>query len=103
MIVAPIDARDHTRLGVLQIVNKKGDGPFQKEDEEMSRSLASSAGIALEYVVLNAQLAQERLRVVKVTEETRHRLPRHLHHGHAQPPANPPTRIELAPKRPRID
>ena len=72
MLVAPIDARDRTRLGVLQIVNKKGDGPFAKADEDVTRSLASSAGIALEYVLLNAQLAQERLRVVKVTEETQY-------------------------------
>jgi signal transduction histidine kinase len=103
MIVAPIDARDHTRLGVLQIVNKKGDGPFQKDDEEMSRSLASSAGIALEYVMLNAQLAEERLRVVKVTEETRHRLARDLHDGVAQTLANAAIGIELAQKRARTD
>ena len=103
MIVAPIDARDHTRLGVLQVVNKKGDGPFTKDDEEMTRSLASSAGIALEYVVLNAQLAQERLRVVKVTEETRHRLARDLHDGVAQTLANAAIGIELAQKRAQTD
>ena len=103
LIVAPIDARDHTRLGVLQIVNKKGDGPFAKADEDVTRSLASSAGIALEYVVLNSKLAQERLRVVKVTEETRHRLARDLHDGVAQTLANAAIGIELAQKRARTD
>jgi signal transduction histidine kinase len=103
MLVAPIDARDRTRLGVLQVVNKKGDAPFSKDDEEVSRSLASSAGIALEYVALNLQLAEERLRVVKVTEETRHRLARDLHDGVAQTLANTAIGIELAQKRARID
>ena len=103
MLVAPIDARDRTRLGVLQVVNKKGDQPFSKEDEDMSRSLASSAGIALEYVALHQQLAQERLRVVKVTEETRHRLARDLHDGVAQTLANAAIGIELAQRRAKID
>jgi signal transduction histidine kinase len=103
MLVAPIDARDRTRLGVLQVVNKKGDRSFEKSDEQVIRSLASSAGIALEYVALNGQLAQERLRVVKVTEETRHRLARDLHDGVAQTLANTAIGIELAQKRARID
>ena len=103
MLVAPIDARDRTRLGVLQVVNKKGDRSFEKGDEAVVRSLASSAGIALEYVALNGQLAQERLRVVKVTEETRHRLARDLHDGVAQTLANTAIGLELAQKRARID
>ena len=103
MLVAPIDARDRTRLGVLQVVNKQGDQPFSKEDEDMSRSLASSAGIALEYVALHQQLAQERLRVVKVTEETRHRLARDLHDGVAQTLANAAIGIELAQRRAKTD
>ena len=103
MLMAPIDARDRTRLGVLQAVNKRGDGPFTKGDESVIQSLASSAGIALEYVALNAQLAQERLRVVKVTEETRHRLARDLHDGVAQTLANTAIGIEIAQKRARID
>jgi signal transduction histidine kinase len=103
MLVAPIDARDRTRLGVLQVVNKKGDDPFAKDDEAVAQALASSAGIALEYVALNAQLAAERLRVVKVTEETRHRLARDLHDGVAQTLANTAIGIELAQKRARLD
>lgn len=103
MLVAPVDARDRTRLGVLQVVNKKGDGPFTQDDESVIASLASSAGIALEYVALSAQLAAERLRVVKVTEEARHRLARDLHDGVAQTIANAAIGIELAQKRARTD
>jgi signal transduction histidine kinase len=103
MLVAPIDARDRTRLGVLQVVNKRRDAPFSPEDEALVVSLASSAGIVLEYVALNAELAQERLRVVMVTEETRHRLARDLHDGVAQTLANTVLGIELAQRRARID
>jgi signal transduction histidine kinase len=52
---------------------------------------------------LNAQLAQERLRVVMVTEETRHRLARDLHDGVAQTLANTAIGIELAQRRARVD
>jgi len=103
MLVAPIDARDRTRLGVLQVVNKTGDEKFTAADESMLRSLAGSAGIALEYVALNAQLAHERLRVVKVTEETRHRLARDLHDGVAQTLANAAISIEIAQREARTD
>ena len=103
MLVAAIDARDRTRLGVLQAVNKRGDDPFTEADESVILSLAGSAGIALEYVALHTQLRRERLRVVKVTEETRHRLARDLHDGVAQTLANTSIGIELAQKRARLD
>ena len=103
MLVAPIDARDRSRLGVLQAVNKIGGDAFSKDDESVIRSLAGSAAIALEYVALNAQLAQERLRVVKVTEETRHRLARDLHDGVAQTLANAAIGIEIAQRQAKTD
>ena len=103
MLVAPIDARDRSRLGVLQAVNKVAGDMFTTDDESVIQSLAGSAGIALEYVALNAQLAQERLRVVKVTEETRHRLARDLHDGVAQTLANAAIGIEIAQRQAQID
>jgi signal transduction histidine kinase len=103
MLVAPIEARDRSRVGVLQAVNKIGDRPFDEKDDSLILSLAGSAGIALEYVTLNAQLAQERLRVVKVTEETRHRLARDLHDGVAQTLANAAIGIEIAQRTAETD
>lgn len=103
MLVAPIDGRDRSRLGVLQAVNKTSGDPFTAGDESIIQSLAGSAGIALEYVALNAQLAQERLRVVKVTEETRHRLARDLHDGVAQTLANAAIGIEIAQREALTD
>src|SRR3989442_14728057 len=100
ILVVPIDSRDRHRLGVLQAVNHK-DGPFPAEDDRYAVSLASSAGIALEYVQLSTELAAERLRVVKVAEEERHRLARDLHDGVAQALANAALGIELAQRRGR--
>ena len=102
ILVVPIDSRDGRRLGVLQAVNH-ADGPFPAEEERYAVSLATSAGIALEYVQLSADLAAERLRVVKVAEEERHRLARDLHDGVAQTLANAALGIELAERRAQKD
>lgn len=51
MLVAPIDARDHRRLGVLQAVNDR-EGIFQEDDERFIQALAGAAGVALEFVQL---------------------------------------------------
>jgi signal transduction histidine kinase len=98
MLVAPIDARDRRRLGVLQAVNDR-EGTFQEDDERFIQALAGSAGVALEYVQLSEELAAERLRVVKVAEEERHRLARDLHDGVAQTVANAAISIELITRR----
>ena len=98
MLVAPIDARDRRRLGVLQAVNDR-EGTFQEDDERFIQALAGSAGVALEYVQLSEELAAERLRVVKVAEEERHRLARDLHDGVAQTMANAAISIELIARR----
>jgi signal transduction histidine kinase len=102
ILVVPIDSRDGRRLGVLQAVNH-AHGPFRSEEERYAVSLATSAGIALEYVQLSADLASERLRVVKVAEEERHRLARDLHDGVAQTLANAALGIELAERRAKKD
>jgi signal transduction histidine kinase len=102
ILVVPIDSRDDRRIGVLQAVNH-ADGPFRGEDERYAVSLATSAGIALEYVQLSEDLAAERLRVVKVGEEERHRLARDLHDGVAQTLANAALGIELAQRRAKQD
>ena len=98
MLVAPIDARDRRRLGVLQAVNDH-QGAFQEDDERLIEALAGSAGVALEYVQLTEELAAERLRVVRVVEEERHRLARELHDGVAQTLSNAAISIELVTRR----
>ncbi len=98
MLVLPIDSRDRRRLGVLQVVNHR-DGAFRAADEKIGEALAAAAGVVLEYVQLSQELAQERLRVVQVAEDTRHRLARDLHDGVMQALANGAVGIEIAQKR----
>ena len=102
ILMAPIDARDGRRLGVLQVLNHQG-GAFDEGDEAFARALAGSAGVSLEYVQLSDELAAERLRVVKVAEEERKRLARDLHDGVAQMLANAAIGIEIATKRAKQD
>jgi len=102
VLVAPIDARDHRRLGVLQAVNDR-EGIFQEDDERFIQALAGAAGVALEFVELSEELAAERLRVVQVVEEERHRLARELHDGVAQTLANAAISIELVTRRAATD
>jgi len=102
ILIAPIDSRDRRRLGVLQVLNHRGGG-FDQSDEDFARTLAGAAGVALEYVQLSEELAAERLRVVKVAEEERKRLARDLHDGVAQVLANAAIGIEIASKRAKQD
>ncbi len=102
LIVLPIDSRARERLGVLQVVNQR-DGAFEERHELLGMALSASAGIALEYVRLTGELAKERLRQVRIAEETRHRLARDLHDGVAQTLANTALGIEIAQRRAQSD
>lgn len=103
LLVLPIAPRGGgTRLGVLQLVNHR-DGPFTGDHERLGMALAASAGVALEYVRLTEELALERLRQVRIAEETRHRLARDLHDGVAQTLANAALSIELVQRRAERD
>lgn len=95
VLVAPVDDRDGSRAGVLQVVNKRS-GTFDEADVELAASLAASAGIALEHARLHGELREERLRVVRIAEETRHRLARDLHDTIAQTLANGAVSAEVA-------
>ena len=109
LLVLPITPRGGGgRLGVLQVVNHTDpsdghDAPFTGEHETLGMALAASAGVALEYVRLSDELALERLRQVRIAEETRHRLARDLHDGVAQTLANAALGIELAQRRAQSD
>lgn len=110
LLVLPIAPRGSGgRLGILQVVNHReggvdhNDGPFTREHEALGMALAASAGVALEYVRLTEELARERLRQVRIAEETRHRLARDLHDGVAQTLANAALSIELAQRRAETD
>lgn len=98
LLVAAVDDREGNRAGVLQVVNKR-DGQFADADGELAASLAYTAGIALEHARLHGELREERLRVVRIAEETRHRLARDLHDTIAQTLANGAVSVEVAARR----
>jgi len=102
LLVLPIDSRERQRLGVLQVVNQRS-GTFEAEHERVGMALAASAGIGLEHIRLTDEIARERLRQVKIAEETRRRLARDLHDGVAQTLANTALGIELVQKRAQTD
>src|SRR2546426_111634 len=98
LLVVAVDDREGNRTGVLQVVNKR-DGEFADADRELAASLAYTAGIALEHARLHGELREERLRVVRIAEETRHRLARDLHDTIAQTLANGAVSVEVAARR----
>ena len=102
LLVLPIDSRSRERLGVIQVVNHNDIG-VDESHEALGMALAASAGIALEYVRITAELARERLRQVRIAEETRHRLAQDLHDGVAQTLANTALGLEIAQKRAHQD
>ncbi|MDQ2950820.1 MAG: GAF domain-containing protein [Chloroflexota bacterium] len=59
LITLPMKGNEGRVIGVFQVVNKRGGGPFTEGDEETLASLASSAAVALE----NAQLIAEQKRL----------------------------------------
>ena len=98
LLVLPIDDREGDRVGVLQVVNRRS-GEFDEADCQLGSALAQSAGIALEHVRLHGELREERLRVVRIAEETRHRLARDLHDTIAQTLASGAVSVEVAARR----
>ena len=72
MLVAPIDARDRRRLGVLQAVNYH-EGAFQENDER-HRGARGVCRHRARIGQLRRSSTPSALRVVKVVEEERHRL-----------------------------
>ena len=102
ILVSRSITRDRQRLGVLQAGVNHAVAPSVPR-RAYAESLATSAGIALEYVELSADLVAERLRVVRVAEEERRRLARDLHDGVAQTLANAALGIELAQRRAKQD
>ena len=47
ILTVPLNGLDGRRIGVLQLLNKRG-GPFSKEDEELAATLGAQAGVALQ-------------------------------------------------------
>ena len=66
LITFPMKGNDGRVIGVFQVVNKNGGGPFTQADEELLGALGASAAVAVE----NAQLVAEQRRLWQSLIET---------------------------------
>lgn len=66
LLTFPMKGNEGRVIGVFQVVNKRGGGPFTTMDEETLASLGASAAVAVE----NAQLVAEQKRLWKSLIET---------------------------------
>ena len=66
LLTFPMKGNDGEVIGVFQVVNKRGGGPFTHVDEDMLASLGASAAVAVE----NAQLIAEQKRLWQSLIET---------------------------------
>lgn len=66
LLTFPMKGNEGRVIGVFQVVNKRGGGPFTRVDEELLASLGASAAVAVE----NAQLIAEQKRLWQSLIET---------------------------------
>jgi adenylate cyclase len=57
VLCVPVEAAEGHRLGVVQMVNRRG-GPFTREDEENIKALAAQVGVTVEYGTLFEQVSR---------------------------------------------
>jgi serine phosphatase RsbU (regulator of sigma subunit) len=60
ILCAPLLSRDGRLLGVIQLLNKKGDAAFSPEDETLLRAFASIAGVAIDRARLVAAVVESK-------------------------------------------
>jgi GAF domain-containing protein len=56
MIAVPLKIRDH-KIGVVEVINKHGEGGFNDRDQEIATAFAAQAAIAIDNARLYRQLA----------------------------------------------
>jgi signal transduction histidine kinase len=83
LIAAPLVVQG-TALGVLEIMNKVSNEPFDNDDQAVLMALATQSAIAIQNVRLYDQVVRERDRLVAAEVTARHELARDLHDGPTQ-------------------
>jgi len=71
-------------IGVLEVLNKKSERPFDDQDADLLMALAGQAAVAIKNARLYRQVQEERDRIVALEEEVRKNLAREIHDGPAQ-------------------
>jgi len=71
-------------IGVLEVLNKTSNQPFDNQDADLLMALAGQAAVAIKNARLYRQVQEERDRIVALEEEVRKDLAREIHDGPAQ-------------------
>jgi len=71
-------------IGVLEVLNKASEEPFDQEDTDLLMALAGQAAVAIKNARLYRQVREERDRIVDLEEQVRKDLAREIHDGPAQ-------------------
>ena len=71
-------------IGVLEVLNKEWEQPFDQQDSDLLMALAGQAAVAIKNARLYRQVQEERDRIVDLEEEVRKDLAREIHDGPAQ-------------------
>lgn len=83
LLAVPLLAKGEA-IGVLEVLNKTSEQPFDSQDAELLTALAGQAAVAIKNARLYRQVQEERDRIVALEEEVRKDLAREIHDGPAQ-------------------
>jgi signal transduction histidine kinase len=83
VLCVPLQIRGKA-IGVLEVLNKRGEGAFDGEDLSLMVTTANQAAIAIENAWLYQSLRDERDRIIEAQEVVRHQVARNLHDGTIQ-------------------
>jgi signal transduction histidine kinase len=83
LICIPLVAKSDL-IGVIQVLNKATDVPFDEDDLSLLSSFAAQSATAIENARLYQDLKRERDRIIAIEEDVRKQLARNLHDGPAQ-------------------
>ena len=83
LLAVPLVAKGET-IGVLEVLNKASEQPFDQQDVELLMALAGQAAVAIKNARLYRQVREERDRIVALEEQVRKDLAREVHDGPAQ-------------------
>ena len=82
-VCVPVRTRGKT-IGVLEVLNKRGQASFDSEDMSLMITTASQAAIAIENNHLYQSLRDEKDRIIQAQENVRRQVARNLHDGTVQ-------------------
>ena len=83
LLVVPLVAKGET-IGVLEVLNKALEQPFDQQDTELLMALAGQAAVTIKNARLYRQVEEERDRIVALEEQVRKDLACEVHDGPAQ-------------------